>query len=622
MQSPLLAARSVLETRGTVAQNAMPEAIADSWHRCLRSGLNPLGKPIEAVVSRQELLARKQQAARVLALTRPELEMLSSQIAGSNYLVAFADPDGVVLDTIFDDEFRQSSAGRTILQGSVWTEDVRGTNALGLALHSGKPSMVTGPEHFFSGHGGVSCQSAPIYDSQERLVGLIDASSEVAARQQHTGALVNLAAINISNRLFVEDHRDQIIVLFHPRPEYLTTQSVGMLAFDAQGQLSGGNQRAKAMLHGISLCDQTTFNSIFQENFGTALQQFLDGHIIRLTDWMNSGVFAQIRLTRPTPDSQSAIARRTTLWLPALRATPAAAASTRQPRVFEDDVLRHHIRMSLKAAAAGMPVFFWGETGSGKTETALCIHAEQHSEKPFIVVDCGTLQAGSVVGHQNGDAAETRSGDWGEALDLAVGGTLYLDEIGAASREAAATVNSLLSKVQEIGQAGEGTRQWTILCSSQNDLGALVKSRALPERLAQRLTGYCFRMPRVADRTDLRKLARNILAEVAPDAMLAESALRRLQSTEFPAGFYDLKKLLLQIGTQTQNKVIRDIDVDRALAITKSNPKPCEKCAGHQIREAKCLEIQRVLVECDGKVSLAARRLGVSRNTIYAHMAW
>ena len=394
-----------------------------------------------------------------------------------------------------------------------------------------------------------------------------------------------------------------------------------MLAFDVQGRLSGGNQRAKAMLHGISLCDQTTFNSIFQENFGTALQQFLDGHIIRLTDWMNSGVFAQIRLTRPTPDSQNAIARRTTLWLPALRATP-AAASTHQPRVFEDDVLRHHIRMSLKAAAAGMPVFFWGETGSGKSETALCIHAEQHSEKPFIVVDCGTLQAESVVGHQNRNSTENRPGDWEKALDLAVGGTLYLDEVGAVSRAAAATVNSLLSKVQEIGKVGDGTRQWTILCSSHSDLGALVKSRALPERLAQRLTGYGFRMPRVADRSDLRKLARNIFAEVSPDAILAESALRRLRSTEFPAGFYDLKKLLLQIGTQTQNKVIRDIDVDRALAITKSNPKPCEKCAGHQIREAKCLEIQKVLVECDGKVSLAARRLGVSRNTIYAHRSW
>jgi len=621
MQSSLHTARSALETRGTVAQDAMPEAIADSWHRCLRFGLDPLGKPIEAVVSRQELLARKQKAARVLALTRPELELLGSQIAGSNYLVAFADPDGVVLDTMLDNEFRESSAGKTILEGSIWTEDVRGTNALGIALHSGKPSLVSGPEHFFACHGGVSCQSAPIYDSHERLVGLIDASSEVAARQQHTGALVNLAAINISNRLFVEDHRDQIIVLFHPRPEYLTTQSVGMLAFDAQGLLSGGNQRAKAMLHGISLCEQTTFNSIFQENFGTALRQFFDGHIVRLTDWMNSGVFAQIRLTRPSPDSQNAIAKRTTLWVPAMRVAPAASGTPRQPRVFDDDVLRHHIRMSLKAAAAGIPVFFWGETGCGKTETALSIHTEQHPEKPFVVVDCGTLQAGSLIGQQGGEATSKLIGDWEEALDLAVGGTLYLDEVGAVSPETAPTVNGLLSKTQEMAQAGGGARQWTVLCSSQNHPDRLVENRALPERLAQRLTGYSFRIPAVGERTDLGKIARSMLAEIAPDAMLAESALRRLQTAEYPAGFYDLRRLLLQIGMQAQRKVIRDIDVDRALAITKPNPKPCTKCAGHLIREAKCLEIQRVLAESDGKVSLAARRLRVSRNTIYAHLA-
>jgi len=620
MQSVFERARSTLETRGTVTQGAVPESIADSWRRCLRVGLDPLARPIEAVVSRQDLLARKQRAARVLALTRPELELLSSQIAGTNYLVAFADPDGVVLDTILDNEFRQSGAGRTIVEGSIWTEEVRGTNALGLTLHSGQSSMVTGPEHFFSGHGGVSCQSAPIFDSHERLVGLIDASSEVAARQQHTGALVNLAAINVSNRLFVEDHRDQIIVLFHPRPEYLATQSVGMLAFDSEGRLSGGNQRAKAMLHGISLYDQTSFSRIFQESFGRVLHQFLDGDTIRLTDWMNSGVFARIRPTRPSPEGQNGLVRRTSLRLPALRIAPGVSATDNPPRVFDDDVLRHHIRVSLRAVAAGMPVFFWGATGSGKTETALAIHRELHAGKTFVAVDCASLRADCLIGQLAADDAGAGSDERDKSLDLAGGGTIYLDEVGDLSAQAAATVNNLVSKVKEMRQSTDTTRQWAVLCSSESNLDRLVENRQLPERLARRLAGYSFRMPTLADRTDLGKLARNILAEIVPDATLAESAVRRLRATDCLIGFYELKKLLLQIGTHSQGKVIRDSDVDHALAIPGTDPAPCAKCSGHPIRQAKCLEIQRVLAECDGRVSLAARRLGISRNTIYAHI--
>ena len=169
-------------------------------------------------------------------------------------------------------------------------------------------------------------------------------------------------------------------------------------------------------------------------------------------------------------------------------------------------------------------------------------------------------------------------------------------------------------------QDADTARQWAILCSSESDLDRLVANRQLPERLARRLAGYSFRMPRIAERSDLGKLARAILAEIVPDATLAESALRRLHSADGLVGFHELKKLLLQIGTHSQGKVIRDADVDRALAIPKSALAPCAKCSGHPIRQAKCLEIQRVLGECDGRVSLAARRLGVSRNTVYAHI--
>ena len=62
---------------------------------------------------------------------------------------------------------------------------------------------------------------------------LKDASSEISARQNHTNVLVNLAASNIENRLFIDEHRDDNIIQFHPREEYLTTQSVGMISVDA-----------------------------------------------------------------------------------------------------------------------------------------------------------------------------------------------------------------------------------------------------------------------------------------------------------------------------------------------------------------------------------------------------
>ena len=103
MKTALEKARNSLEVNGKFAYGAVPETIADSWRRCMRLGLDPVGKPEECIVSHTELYQRREQQDRVMRLVRPELELLSAQIAGSNFLVAFADSDGVVLDQILDE---------------------------------------------------------------------------------------------------------------------------------------------------------------------------------------------------------------------------------------------------------------------------------------------------------------------------------------------------------------------------------------------------------------------------------------------------------------------------------------------------------------------------------------
>ncbi len=69
-------------------------------------------------------------------------------------MVAYADSDGVVLDSIQDDDFQAGEGGKAVVPGSVWKESHRGTNALGLAIHSRRPAIVAGRDHF---SGLVTC---------------------------------------------------------------------------------------------------------------------------------------------------------------------------------------------------------------------------------------------------------------------------------------------------------------------------------------------------------------------------------------------------------------------------------------------------------------------------------
>ena len=118
--------------------------ISESWARCRNYVLHSSGRPIEAVVSSSQMTDILEQNHYIRQLVIPELELLYNQIAGTNFMVAYADNNGIVLDSLQDVDFQAGEGGKTVIPGSMWMEQVRGTNALGLALHNAQAQIVTG----------------------------------------------------------------------------------------------------------------------------------------------------------------------------------------------------------------------------------------------------------------------------------------------------------------------------------------------------------------------------------------------------------------------------------------------------------------------------------------------
>ena len=242
-----LAHARALRSRG----NALPPEgqpapdILDSWVRCLQAGMDAGARMSMPVVEAAELARRREQSAVVRRLAQAELETLSRQIAGSNFLLAFADREGVILDLYHDNRFSMSESGAGIVAGSCWSESVAGTNGLGTALVEGRSVAVTGLEHYFLQLGAISCTATPVRDAKGDVVGVLDASSYFESRQRHTQALVQMAATHIENGLLLHQLRTHWVLAIHPRAEYLGTLSAGLLAFAADGRLLAVNARAR-----------------------------------------------------------------------------------------------------------------------------------------------------------------------------------------------------------------------------------------------------------------------------------------------------------------------------------------------------------------------------------------
>jgi transcriptional regulator of acetoin/glycerol metabolism len=139
----------------------------------------------------------------LLAQAQPVMDFLNEQIGDSGSLVMLADPQGMLLHALGDARFADRAARVALRPGAIWSEQWRGTNAIGTALADGAPVVeVHGAEHYLERNGFLTCAAAPISDPQGVLLGVLDISGDQRGYHRHTLGLVRSGARIIEHQLF------------------------------------------------------------------------------------------------------------------------------------------------------------------------------------------------------------------------------------------------------------------------------------------------------------------------------------------------------------------------------------------------------------------------------------
>src|SRR5215475_9166310 len=107
-------ARAALRRDGVVPTGLLAVDIYDSWLRCVALGLDCDRSPILEYVSGGELRAEQERRTFVRGLALAEMQVLHQQIAGTNFLIAFATPEGLLLDIVADESFKDGPDGKAI----------------------------------------------------------------------------------------------------------------------------------------------------------------------------------------------------------------------------------------------------------------------------------------------------------------------------------------------------------------------------------------------------------------------------------------------------------------------------------------------------------------------------
>jgi len=186
--------------------------IVPSWRRCIGDyHVDPRSSATPHIITQTELTLFREPVNDVLFHAREEIDRLYAIVRQEDYVVLLCNREGVAIqhrgDEAKADEFKHWG----IWLGGVWSEQVEGTNGIGTAIVEKRPVFVHCAQHFRTRHANLSCAGAPIFDADNKLIAVLDASRIDLGRSDRTHGLV-LAAVTasvhaIEERLFRHSFR-------------------------------------------------------------------------------------------------------------------------------------------------------------------------------------------------------------------------------------------------------------------------------------------------------------------------------------------------------------------------------------------------------------------------------
>ena len=615
---------------GNLPAGQLDPRVLASWKRCVEDHhLDPQDSGKPTVVDKQTLAERRERCCHLVEMAKSEMTNLYQQVAGSGHSILLSDQDGVVLNYVGDPLFTTAAASTGMQTGAVWTEQCQGTNGIGTCLVEKRPLVIHQKEHFFTKNTGLTCSAAPVFGPTGELAGVLDASSESHMAQQHTMVLVNMSAQLIENRLFLCRMREDYIIRFHSRMEFVSTLGEGVIAFDPMGHVRAANRSALFQL-GIASVDAIAGHPI-QEIFN-----------IRADD---AFLRAQGHPSHPQPLRDAVRGRRffATFQAPFDRAAPKRTGTrqlARSPRLVQevclqgqehgDTRMRRNVERAIKLMSKDIPFMILGETGTGKDVFAKAVHkAGPRRDKPFVAVNCASIPESLIeselFGYRPGAfTGASREGSRGK-IAQAHGGTLFLDEIGDMPVPLQARLLRVLEEREVIPLGGETPIKVDIhlISATHQDLKQQVADGSFREDLFYRLHGVSLALPPLRDREDRLAIIRHLLDEEAgaPGRVEIEpEALQVLDAFEWPGNIRQLRNILRLLVALCEDNLIRMEDLPEELFLGETDGETPQPRPSNPLGVAERDAILRELESAHWNVTRVASKLTLSRNTLYRKM--
>ena len=276
-----------------------------------------------------------------------------------------------------------------------------------------------------------------------------------------------------------------------------------------------------------------------------------------------------------------------------------------------------------KAAASKSTVLLLGESGTGKEVFARAIHNwSERKTEPFIAINCVGLSKdlleSELFGHERGaftGASQLKKGK----MELAHGGTVFLDEVGDISAELQTKLLRFLQE-REFERVG-GTQpipvDVRVVAATNRELSSAIKEGRFREDLYYRLNVIPISLPPLRERTeDIPALAQFFLKRFAAETKkifsgITREAEGRLLAYGWPGNVRELANVIERAVVLGQGPEITDDDLPLRIAVNDIERTDGALSYRHAVDGARADVIRKALAHTQGNRAAAARVLGM-----------
>lgn len=622
---------------GEASPDSLRDLVGASWQRCVGAKVDPSIDQAASPLAARDITVLRHLRRDLLEASRPVMVQAKDFLSETGTVMVLTDEEGVVLEIEGDGSAIGPAEKIHLLPGANWNEIQCGTNAIGTAISLGEPVQIHSEEHFCEGIKRWTCSAALIRDPVHgQLLGALDVSGLSRNYSRHTLCLVMATASRIEAFLAKKELQFRIRLMERSLTQLASADGSGAILVDRHGFPIKLNEHAPALLiplggsidlnmprriDGISLGKEPVTDERALPDWLRAewIEPIFDngervGSVVHVPDHTS-----RHRSKRPLLASRREREKKSGF--------PGAKGSSPQ--------LQLAIEKATQLATSRVPILLLGETGVGKEVFAQGIHSlSRMCDGPFVALNCGGLSrellASELFGYVEGAFTGARRGGMAGKIEAADGGTLFLDELGELPLDLQPQLLRVLEdgQIYRLGDTKPRQVRFRLLAATNRDLRQDVAENRFRIDLFYRVSVTSILIPALRDRQgDLRELSKAFIQQLCElhevdEKVFDPMALAQMEQYDWPGNVRELRNTIEGLVLTTPGQVIRCDDLPPEITaklhrVEDILPDDASDVGLNGLAKSEFEQICKVLRETSGNATLAAKRLGIAKSTLY-----